>query len=68
MVYTGNVTVGGPAAVHDLRDLVVSKLAVGPYDNNAYLLRCTATGTQVLLDAAAEADRLRSWATTASKR
>jgi glyoxylase-like metal-dependent hydrolase (beta-lactamase superfamily II) len=56
--YTGNVTVGGPAAVHDLRDLVVSKLAVGPYDNNAYLLRCTATGTQVLLDAAAEADRL----------
>jgi glyoxylase-like metal-dependent hydrolase (beta-lactamase superfamily II) len=56
--YTGNVTVGGPAAVHELRDLVISKLAVGPYDNNAYLLRCTRTGSQVLLDAAAEADRL----------
>ncbi len=58
MSYTGNVTVGGPAAVHELRDLVISKLAVGPYDNNAYLLRCTRTGSQVLLDAAAEADRL----------
>ena len=58
MSYTGNVTVGGPAAVHELRDLVISKLAVGPYDNNAYLLRCTATGRQVLLDAAADAPAL----------
>ena len=58
MTYTGNVTVGGPAAVHELRDLVISKLAVGPYDNNAYLLRCTRTGRQVLLDAAADGDRL----------
>ena len=58
MSYTGNVTVGGPAAVHELRDLVISKLAVGPYENNAYLLRCTATGRQVLLDAAAEAPAL----------
>lgn len=58
MSYTGNVTVGGPAAVHELRDLVISKLAVGPYENNAYLLRCTATGRQVLLDAAADAPAL----------
>jgi len=58
VTYTGNVTVGGPAAVHELRDLVISKLAVGPYDNNAYLLRCTRTGRQVLLDAAADGDRL----------
>lgn len=58
MNYTGSVTVGGPAAVHELRDLVISKVAVGPYDNNAYLLRCVATGTQVLLDAAADSDRL----------
>jgi glyoxylase-like metal-dependent hydrolase (beta-lactamase superfamily II) len=29
-------------------------VAVGPFDNNAYLLRCTATGEQVLVDAAAE--------------
>ena len=39
---------GGPAAVHELRDLVISKLAVGPYDNNAYLLRCTATRVVVV--------------------
>lgn len=58
MSYTGNVTVGGPAAVHELRDLVVSKLAVGPYENNSYLLRCTRTGRQVLLDAAADAPAL----------
>ena len=44
VTYTGNVTVGGPADVRELRDLVISKLAVGPYENNAYLLRCTATG------------------------
>jgi glyoxylase-like metal-dependent hydrolase (beta-lactamase superfamily II) len=36
----------------------VAKLAVGPMDNNAYLLTCTVTGTAVLIDAASEAGRL----------
>jgi glyoxylase-like metal-dependent hydrolase (beta-lactamase superfamily II) len=58
MSYTGNVSVGGPADVRELTHLVISKLAVGPYDNNAYLLRCEDTGTQVLVDAAAEPTRL----------
>lgn len=58
MSYTGNVTVGGRADVHELPHLVISKLAVGPYNNNSYLLRCTATGEQVLIDAAAEPERL----------
>lgn len=58
MTYTGNVTVGGRADVRELPHLVVEKLAVGPFDNNSYLLRCTATGTQVLVDAAAEPERL----------
>ena len=58
MSYTGNVTVGGRADVHELPHLVISKLAVGPYNNNAYLLRCTTSGEQVLIDAAAEPDRL----------
>jgi glyoxylase-like metal-dependent hydrolase (beta-lactamase superfamily II) len=31
---------------------------VGPYNNNSYLLRCAKTGTEVLIDAAAEPDRL----------
>lgn len=57
-MYNGRVTVGGPADVRELPDLLISKLAVGPYDNNSYLLRCRETGTQVLVDAAAEPDRL----------
>ncbi|MEV4807988.1 MBL fold metallo-hydrolase [Nonomuraea sp. NPDC049421] len=58
MTYTGDVQVGGPADVRELPALTISKLAVGPFDNNAYLLRCVATGDSVLIDAAAESDRL----------
>ncbi|GAA3243695.1 MBL fold metallo-hydrolase [Streptomyces lavendulae] len=58
MTYTGAVKVGGPADVHELADLMISKVAVGPMNNNAYLLRCRATGAQLLIDAAAEADTL----------
>ncbi|WP_052851727.1 MBL fold metallo-hydrolase [Streptomyces avicenniae] len=54
MPYTGHVTVGGPAAVHELTKLIISKVAVGPTDNNAYLLRCRDTGVQLLIDAAAD--------------
>ena len=57
-MYTGRVSVGGAADVHELGHLVISKLAVGPYDNNCYLLRCRETGSQVLVDAAAEPDRI----------
>ena len=46
------------AEVHDLGDLTISKLSVGPMDNNAYLLRCASDGSQVLIDAANEAGRL----------
>jgi glyoxylase-like metal-dependent hydrolase (beta-lactamase superfamily II) len=56
--YTGDVSVGGPPDVRELPGLTVTKVAVGPYDNNAYLLRCTATGELVLIDAANEAARL----------
>jgi glyoxylase-like metal-dependent hydrolase (beta-lactamase superfamily II) len=58
VTYTGNVSPGGPADVRELPALTISKLSVGPYDNNAYLLRCNATGEQLLIDAAAEPDRL----------
>jgi glyoxylase-like metal-dependent hydrolase (beta-lactamase superfamily II) len=57
-MYTGRVKVGGAADVRELPHLIISKLAVGPYDNNAYLLRCRRTGEQVLIDAAAEPQRL----------
>ncbi|MFD7029872.1 MBL fold metallo-hydrolase [Streptomyces sp. NPDC059917] len=60
MTYSGAVKVGGPADVHELADLMISKVSVGPMDNNAYLLRCRATGEQLLIDAAAEAATLLS--------
>ena len=58
MTYTGNVTVGGAADTRELQGLTVTKVAVGPMDNNAYVLRCTETGELALIDAANEADTL----------
>ncbi|NMR20912.1 MBL fold metallo-hydrolase [Cellulomonas fimi] len=57
MTYTGTV-VGGATAVRELDEVVVRKLSVGPMDNNAYLVTCRASGAQLLVDAAAEPDRL----------
>jgi glyoxylase-like metal-dependent hydrolase (beta-lactamase superfamily II) len=57
--YTGDVAVGGPADVRELPGLTITKLAVSDMANNAYLLRDTATGEALLVDAAAEPDRLR---------
>jgi glyoxylase-like metal-dependent hydrolase (beta-lactamase superfamily II) len=58
MAYTGEVSPGSAADVRELPDLVITKVSVGPMDNNAYLLRCVSTGDQVLIDAANEPDRL----------
>ena len=56
MTYTGDVTRRGPAAVRTLDHLTISKVSVGPMDNNAYLLRCG--DDQVLIDAANDAETL----------
>lgn len=56
--YTGTVTVGGPADVRELPGLRVTKVATPPFDNSCYLLRCTATGDTLLVDAAGDPDRL----------
>ena len=58
MTYTGDVRVGGPADTREIDGLVVTKIAVGPMDNNAYLLRDASTGQALLIDAANEPDRL----------
>lgn len=58
MTYTGNVSPGGPAEVRTLSTMEISKLSVGPMDNNAYLLRCLSTGDQLLIDAANDEQRL----------
>ena len=36
----------------------VHKVVVGPYDNNVFVIRCTATGEAVLIDAANEHEQL----------
>ena len=56
--YHGNVKVGGPVQTHELAELMITKVAVGPMDNNAYLLRCRRTDEQVLIDAANDAHTL----------
>jgi glyoxylase-like metal-dependent hydrolase (beta-lactamase superfamily II) len=60
MTYTGEVSVGGPSAVRELPDATIRKASVSPQDNNAYLITCTATGEQLLIDAADDVTRLKS--------
>jgi glyoxylase-like metal-dependent hydrolase (beta-lactamase superfamily II) len=57
--YTGAVSPGGEPAVRELPELTITKVSVGPMDNNAYLLRA-ASGEELLIDAANEPDRLLS--------
>ena len=57
-MYFGSTSVGAPALNRELSTMVIRKLAVGPMDNNVYLLRCTATGEQLLIDAADESNRI----------
>lgn len=54
MTYTGEVRPGAPAAVRELPDATVRKLAVSDMANNVYLLTCRRTGAQLLVDAAAD--------------
>jgi glyoxylase-like metal-dependent hydrolase (beta-lactamase superfamily II) len=56
--YTGEVTVGGPPQTRDLGGLTLTKVQVGPMENNAYFLRCEESGQLVLIDAAHSPDVL----------
>jgi glyoxylase-like metal-dependent hydrolase (beta-lactamase superfamily II) len=58
MTYHGSVHVGGPPDVHELAQLIVTKIAVGRAATNCYLLRDRITGEQVLVDAADDAPTL----------
>ncbi len=53
-----HVTSGGPSVLIELPRLHLRKASVGPMDNNAYLLTDVATGSQCLVDAAADPGRL----------
>jgi glyoxylase-like metal-dependent hydrolase (beta-lactamase superfamily II) len=61
--YTGRVTLGGAAQTRTLPDLEITKVSVGPMDNNAYLLRCRSTGDALLIDAANDAGTLEDLVT-----
>ena len=60
--YTGHVDPGGPPAALEVAvdDATVElrKLSVGPMDNNAYVLTDLGTGEALLVDAAAEPERI----------
>lgn len=56
--YTGHVDPGGPAARRTADALTITKVSVGPMDNNAYLLVCRETHDALLIDAAAEPERI----------
>ncbi|MGB9305100.1 MAG: MBL fold metallo-hydrolase [Mycobacterium sp.] len=55
--YTGHVD-QGTAARRTLPGVTIVKTSVGPMDNNAYLVTCSATGETLLIDAANDADAL----------
>ncbi|GAA4686184.1 MBL fold metallo-hydrolase [Pseudonocardia yuanmonensis] len=56
--YSGHTDPGGAAIRRSLGPLTISKVSVGPMDNNAYLLTCTATNEALLVDAANEPERI----------
>jgi glyoxylase-like metal-dependent hydrolase (beta-lactamase superfamily II) len=56
--YSGKVVPGGPPAVRELTHLIITKASVGPMDNNTYVLRCRDTDDELVIDAAAEPERI----------
>lgn len=56
--YTGHVEPGGDAARRELDALTITKMSVGPMDNNTYLVTCRRTGDALLVDAANDSERI----------
>lgn len=59
MEYTGKTAVGSPPVHRRIGDLELTKVAVGPLDNNCYILSDEA-GFCVVIDAAADAETIRA--------
>ncbi len=49
---------GAPSLHYQDEQVEITKVVVGPMDNNVFVVRCTQTGDAVLLDAANEHDKL----------
>lgn len=58
MSYSGCVVPGGLPGVRDVPGLRITKIALGEFSNNSYILECTATGERLLIDAATDAPAL----------
>jgi glyoxylase-like metal-dependent hydrolase (beta-lactamase superfamily II) len=56
--YSGWVEPGGTPDVRELAHVIITKASVGPADNNVYVLRCRRTGEELVVDAAAEPERI----------
>jgi glyoxylase-like metal-dependent hydrolase (beta-lactamase superfamily II) len=57
VTYTGDVQPGGPSDVRELGRATIRKMSVSDMHNNVYLVTCTATGEQLLVDAADDPER-----------
>lgn len=56
--YTGVVTQGSQPHRRTIPGATITKMSVGPMDNNAYLVVCSTTGHSLLIDAANDAERI----------
>lgn len=56
--YSGHVEPGGAASTRELSKITITKISVGPMDNNAYLLVDKETSEALLIDAANDPERL----------
>ncbi|MCC8927633.1 MBL fold metallo-hydrolase [Rhodococcus sp. I2R] len=56
--YTGSVSQGSAPQRRAIAGGTITKMSVGPMDNNSYLVVCSTTGQSLLVDAANEAERL----------
>lgn len=56
--YTGDLSGSSAAQRRTVPGATITKMSVGPMDNNTYLITCSATGKSLLIDAANDAARL----------
>ncbi len=57
--YTGHVSPGTPAQQRQVTGATITKMSVGPMDNNVYLVTCSRSGQSLLVDAANEPERIQ---------
>ncbi|MED5801718.1 MBL fold metallo-hydrolase [Gordonia sp. Z-3] len=56
--YSGDLSESPSPQRRNLSSASIVKMSVGPMDNNVYIITCSATGKQLVIDAANDADRI----------